>query len=117
MPPGTGDSYLTIAKEIKPTASILVTTNHVLSLSDTEKSKIALKKLGIPILGYINNMNGELCPKCNSEIIQKTNIGDKYLKDVTCIGSIIRHSDLQSLPSNDSAKLLKEVTDYVVNAL
>jgi ATP-binding protein involved in chromosome partitioning len=117
MPPGTGDSYLTIAKEIKPTASILVTTNHVLSLSDTEKSKIALKKLGIPILGYINNMNGELCPKCNSEIIQQTNIGDKYLKDVTCIGSIIRHSDLQSLPSNDSAKLLKEVTDYVVNAL
>ena len=79
MPPGTGDPYLTIAKEIKPTASILVTTNHVLSLSDTEKSKVALKKLDIPILGYINNMNGELCPKCNSEIIQQTNIGDCLL--------------------------------------
>ena len=117
MPPGTGDPYLTIAKEIKPTASILVTTNHVLSLSDTEKSKIALKKLGIPILGFINNMNGELCPKCNSKIIKDTIISDKYLKDLNCIGSIIRHSDLQSLPSNNSAKLLKEVTDNVVKAL
>ena len=29
MPPGTGDSYLTIAKEIKPTASILVTLSLI----------------------------------------------------------------------------------------
>lgn len=56
-------------------------------------------------------------PNATQKLFKKKNIGDKYLKDVTCIGSIIRHSDLQSLPSNDSAKLLKEVTDYVVNAL
>ena len=62
-------------------------------------------------------MNGELCPKCNSEVIQDKIISDKYLKDLSCIGSIIRHSDLQSLPSNNSAKLLKEVTDNVIKAL
>ncbi|MEK9649433.1 MAG: P-loop NTPase [Gammaproteobacteria bacterium] len=117
MPPGTGDPYLTIAKEIKPTASILVTTNHILSLSDTEKSKIALQKLGIPIIGYINNMSAETCPHCNELLHSSHPISDKFLKGIPCIGSIIRHSALQLAPSIDSAKFFEEIKANVVKYL
>jgi ATP-binding protein involved in chromosome partitioning len=56
MPPGTGDAYLTVAKDIKPNSAILVTTDSSLAVQDTLKSKVLFQKLNIPILGYINNM-------------------------------------------------------------
>ena len=117
MPPGTGDSYLTVAKEIKPTAAILVTTSHILSLSDTEKSKIALQKLGIPILGYINNMTGERCPKCNELLDTYTDRGNKFLKDIKCLGTIPRSIELQSLPNFKSARALKEIKENVTKLI
>ncbi|MDB9860123.1 Mrp/NBP35 family ATP-binding protein [Gammaproteobacteria bacterium] len=58
MPPGTGDAYLTVAKDLKPDSAILVTTESPLAVQDTLKSKILFQKLNIPILGYINNMVG-----------------------------------------------------------
>ena len=56
MPPGTGDAYLTVAKDLKPNSAILVTTESPLAVQDTLKSKILFEKLNITILGYINNM-------------------------------------------------------------
>jgi len=56
MPPGTGDAYLTVAKDLKPDSAILVTTESPLAVQDTLKSKILFQKLNITILGYINNM-------------------------------------------------------------
>jgi len=56
MPPGTGDAYLTVAKDLKPDSAILVTTESPLAVQDTLKSKILFEKLNITILGYINNM-------------------------------------------------------------
>ena len=58
LPPGTGDAYLTVAKDLKPDSAILVTTESPLAVQDTLKSKILFEKLNISILGYINNMVG-----------------------------------------------------------
>jgi len=58
MPPGTGDAYLTVAKDLKPDSAILVSTESPLAVQDTLKSKILFQRLDIPILGYINNMVG-----------------------------------------------------------
>lgn len=113
MPPGTGDSYLTVAKEIKPSAAILITTSHILSLSDTERSKIAFQKLGVPILGYINNMTGEICPKCFVPLDTHIHANNNFLKDINCLGTIPRSLALQSLPSFESALAFKEVKENV----
>ena len=55
MPPGTGDAYLTVAKEIKPDYSILIATGNKLAIHDVHKSIAAFEKLNIKILGFIEN--------------------------------------------------------------
>ena len=55
MPPGTGDAYLTIFKELEVDHFILINTNHVLSSADLSRTISMLKKLNVNILGYIEN--------------------------------------------------------------
>ena len=55
MPPGTGDAYLTVFKELIVDEFILITTPNKLAISDMQKTISMLKKLNISILGYICN--------------------------------------------------------------
>ena len=55
MPPGTGDAYLTIFKELEVDHFILINTNNVLSSADSSRTISMLKKLNVNILGYIEN--------------------------------------------------------------
>ena len=55
MPPGTGDAYLTICKELKIDLCILTSSPHELSLIDTKRSFNTLKKLGITKYLYVIN--------------------------------------------------------------
>lgn len=74
MPPGTGDAYLTIAAEIKPDHSILVSTPNKLAIYDLIKSIELCKKLDIDILGYIENNISNIKLSSNFELINKFNI-------------------------------------------
>ena len=60
MPPGTGDAYITISKELNIDGSVFITTASPLSINDTAKSINTCKKLNIPIFGYIENSINEL---------------------------------------------------------
>ncbi len=55
MPPGTGDAYLTIFKELSVDEFILVSTPNILAISDLQKTLTMLKKLNVNIFGYICN--------------------------------------------------------------
>ena len=55
MPPGTGDSYLTIFDELPVDHFILITSSNKLSISDSRRTISMLNKLEINILGYIEN--------------------------------------------------------------
>ncbi len=55
MPPGTGDAYLTIFKDMKIDKFIIITTPSVLALADVKKTINLIEKFNIPILGYIEN--------------------------------------------------------------
>ena len=55
MPPGTGDAYLTIFNELEVDNFILINTNHILSLADSNRTISMLNKLNVNILGYIEN--------------------------------------------------------------
>ncbi len=55
MPPGTGDSYLTIFNELSVDHFILITSSNKLSISDSRRTISMLNKLEINILGYIEN--------------------------------------------------------------
>ncbi len=69
-PPGTGDEPLTVmqfAKD-KMKGCIIVSTPQKVALLDTERSVSFAKKMGIPILGLVENMSYMLCPHCGKEI-------------------------------------------------
>ncbi|MGI5923663.1 MAG: P-loop NTPase [Lentisphaeria bacterium] len=65
-PPGTGDEPLSVCQLIKgDTHAIVVTTPQEVAAADVRKSINFCEKLGLPIVGIIENMSGFVCPHCN----------------------------------------------------
>ena len=64
MPPGTGDTQLTLAQKVPVSGAIIVTTPQDIALLDARKAYKMFEKVEIPVLGVVENMSGYLCPKC-----------------------------------------------------
>lgn len=67
MPPGTGDTQLTISQQIKVSGAVIVTTPQDIALIDAVKGIAMYEKVNIPVLGLVQNMSYFLCPNCNHE--------------------------------------------------
>ncbi len=69
LPPGTGDEALTIA-QIAPNVrgAVIVTTPQDVATLDARKSAKFIEKLGLPVIGVVENMSGLICPHCGVEI-------------------------------------------------
>lgn len=67
LPPGTGDIQLTLAQKIPVTGAIIVTTPQDIALLDARKGLKMLEKVGIPILGIVENMSTHICSNCGHE--------------------------------------------------
>jgi ATP-binding protein involved in chromosome partitioning len=64
LPPGTGDAQLTLAQKARLDGAIVVSTPQDIALIDARKGIDAFRKLGVPILGMIENMAVHVCPNC-----------------------------------------------------
>src|SRR5436190_498349 len=67
LPPGTGDIQLTLAQRVPVTGAIIVTTPQDIALIDARKGFKMFEKVGIPILGIVENMSYHVCPKCGHQ--------------------------------------------------
>ncbi len=67
LPPGTGDIQLTLAQKIPVTGAIIVTTPQDIALLDARKGLKMFEKVGIPILGIVENMSTHICTNCGHE--------------------------------------------------
>ncbi len=67
LPPGTGDIQLTLAQRVPVTGAVIVTTPQDIALMDARKGLKMFEKVGIPILGIVENMSGHICSKCGHE--------------------------------------------------
>jgi ATP-binding protein involved in chromosome partitioning len=67
LPPGTGDIQLTLAQKVPVTGAVIVTTPQDIALIDARKGLKMFEKVGIPILGIVENMSFHACPKCGHE--------------------------------------------------
>ena len=67
LPPGTGDIQLTLAQKVPVTGAVIVTTPQDIALIDARKGLKMFEKVGIPILGVVENMALHTCPKCGHE--------------------------------------------------
>ncbi|CAJ0755214.1 9597_t:CDS:2 [Entrophospora sp. SA101] len=65
MPPGTGDTQLTITQQIELDGVVIISTPQDLALLDVRKAINMFKKVNVPILGTIQNMSMFICPNCN----------------------------------------------------
>jgi len=66
MPPGTGDIQLTLSQRVPITGAIIVTTPQDIALLDAKKGMSMFEKVGVPILGIVENMAVYCCPKCGN---------------------------------------------------
>jgi ATP-binding protein involved in chromosome partitioning len=64
MPPGTGDIQLTLAQKVPVTGAIIVTTPQDIALIDARKGLKMFEKVGVPIIGIVENMSIHICSKC-----------------------------------------------------
>jgi ATP-binding protein involved in chromosome partitioning len=64
MPPGTGDIQLTLSQRVPMTGAVIVTTPQDIALLDAKKGIKMFEKVGVPILGIVENMAVHICTKC-----------------------------------------------------
>ena len=64
MPPGTGDIQLTLSQKVPLTGVVIVTTPQDIALLDAKKGIKMFEKVGVPILGIVENMAVHVCSKC-----------------------------------------------------
>ena len=64
MPPGTGDIQLTLSQKVPLTGAVIVTTPQDIALLDARKGIKMFEKVGVPILGIVENMAVYCCPNC-----------------------------------------------------
>lgn len=67
LPPGTGDVQLTLSQKIPVTGAVIVTTPQDIALLDARKGLKMFEKVGIPILGIVENMSTHICSNCGHE--------------------------------------------------
>ena len=67
LPPGTGDTQLTLAQKVPVSGAVIVTTPQDIALLDARKAYKMFEKVEVPVLGVIENMSIHICSKCGNE--------------------------------------------------
>ena len=67
LPPGTGDIQLSLAQKVPVTGAVIVTTPQDIALMDARKGLKMFEKVGIKIVGIVENMSTHICSKCGHE--------------------------------------------------
>ncbi|MFT0171191.1 iron-sulfur cluster carrier protein ApbC [Paraburkholderia mimosarum] len=91
MPPGTGDIQLTLSQRVPVTGAVIVTTPQDIALLDAKKGLKMFEKVGIPILGIVENMAVHICSNCgHAEHIFGAGGGERMAKEygVEVLGSL-----------------------------
>jgi ATP-binding protein involved in chromosome partitioning len=105
LPPGTGDTQLTLAQKVPLTGAVIITTPQDIALLDARKGLKMFQKVEVPVLGIIENMSIHICSKCgHAEHIFGAGGGQRMAEqyDVDMLGSL--PLDISIRESTDSGK-------------
>ncbi|MGA7075191.1 MAG: Mrp/NBP35 family ATP-binding protein [Halobacteriota archaeon] len=109
LPPGTGDEPLSIAQDLQPDGALIVTTPQGVALVSSRKSVDFTHKLGVPIIGIIENMSGYTCPTCGAQVdIFKSGGGERSAKELGVPFVCRIPLDTAICESGDSGKPISE---------
>jgi ATP-binding protein involved in chromosome partitioning len=65
LPPGTGDAQLTLSQSLALSGSVIVTTPQDVAMTIAARVLVMFRKMGVPILGIVENMSSYVCPTCH----------------------------------------------------
>lgn len=83
LPPGTGDAQLTLTQKIALDGAVIVTTPQDVALIDARKGLAMFDRVGVPLLGLVENMSFFVCPGCGRrENIFKSGGGERTAKEL-----------------------------------
>ena len=127
MPPGTGDIALTLSQRVPLTGAVIVTTPQDIALLDAKKGLKMFEKVGVPILGIVENMAVHICSQCgHAEHIfgegggqrMAVQYGVDYLAALPLALSIRQHADsgrpsVMAEPEGEAAAIFRALARKV----
>jgi len=127
MPPGTGDIQITMSQKINFSGAIIVSTPQDIALIDAVKGINLFNKIGVPVLGVVENMSYYICEKCGhrADIFGHEgakNTASKY--GINFLGEIPLHYDIRlnsdlgtpivlSSPDSPQVKVYEEIANKI----
>ena len=125
MPPGTGDVQLTMAQQVPLSGVVIVSTPQDLALIDARKGLAMFRKVGVPVLGIVENMSTFICPKCGEHAdifghggaeAEAQRLGVPFLGAVPLDMDVRARSDsgqpiTATLPDSAHAKIFRDIAN------
>jgi ATP-binding protein involved in chromosome partitioning len=102
LPPGTGDTQISLVQQLQLTGAVIVTTPQNVALHDAQKAITMFDQTHTNILGIVENMSGYVCPHCGneSELFGKggganmaNRIGTEFLGRIPLVGEVRERGD------------------------
>ncbi len=118
LPPGTGDTQLTLSQKIPVSGAVIITTPQDIALLDARKGLKMFEKVNVPILGVIENMSSHICSKCgNQEPIFGTDGGKNMAKEenVNFLGSLPLDISIRLSSDDGNPTVAKEPNGMIAN--
>jgi len=131
MPPGTGDVQLTMAQQVPLAGAVVVSTPQDLALIDARKGLSMFRKVGVPVLGIVENMSTFICPKCGerSDIFghggarsEAERLGVPFLGEVPLDMDVRLRSDsgrpiTATAPDSEHARIFRDIATRALEEL
>ena len=131
MPPGTGDAQLTLSQKVRLSGAVIVTTPQDVALADAIKGVAMFRKVGVPVLGIVENMSFFHCPHCGNRTDvfghgggrrEAERLGAPFLGEIPLDAAIREGGDIgrpvvESDPRSTLAAAFLSVADKVLMAL
>ncbi len=131
MPPGTGDAQLTLAQRVPLSGAVIVSTPQDIALVDARKGLEMFRKVGVQILGMVENMSLFVCPKCGYEShifghggarVQAEKLDCEFLGAIPLNMQIRQTSDLGTPvvvadPDSDYAAIFRQMAIRIIDRL
>jgi len=130
-PPGTGDEPMSIAQLVGDSAgAVIVTTPQEVAVSDVRRCVAFCNEISLPVLGIVENMSGQVCPKCGERIdlfkrgggaALATEMGATFLGRIPIDPEVVVAGDagrplLRDGPQSPASKAFSGVVDSILSA-
>ncbi len=131
LPPGTGDAQLTLAQRVNVAGAVIVSTPQDIALIDARRGVAMFEKVGVRILGVVENMSFFHCPNCGHDThvfghggarTEALRLGVPFLGEVPLLADVRAAGDagqpiVLSAPESSGARALTNIAEKVKDVL